>query len=303
MKKHLIENSFPAVCPLISRCGALFRRRESFFACVLLPLFLSVFTFSAPLSARVQQGPFVGIIYMPGGMAMQSVPYNDLPDNSGSVATKTVSGKELSSFSKLSLYGGYVYDRFYGQLNYSSSTVSNQVPDYANYTGGNISIDYRTIEFRAGMRFSDPGDSSYTGFFLGVRNSNYTTDYLGLNVNGTGMVSGVSAFYSLGCAWDVEFVAAGELYVANYYVTDIKADIDVDGAKKKETAAAGASLGLGFQYEPFNITFLFKGAFDYDQINNTTRFEGADVNRDIKMGAASFGFELMYRFYNFKHNK
>lgn len=234
---------------------------------------------------------------------MQSLPFDNEPQESGSVETVTEDGKELTSFSKFSVYGGYVYDRFYGQVAYSKSSISNQIPDYEDYRGSSVVSDYGVFELRAGMRFSDPGDSSYNAFFLGYRSAHYSTDYLGLDVTGSGLVSGVAGFYSLGCAWDVEFVFSGELYVANYYLTDIEADFDTSKAKKKATAALGASVGVGVQYEPYNITCMLKGAFDYDQITHESRVSGAGVTRDMKMGAFSYGFEVSYRYYNYKHNR
>ncbi len=276
-------------------------RRVSF--CLRVLSLLAVLFVASSVFARVQQGPFVGFCYMPGGYALQTVPFDNEPKESGSVNTETESGKEFTSFGKYSVYGGYVYDRFYGQIGFSSATVSNQTPDYPEYRGDAIETKYNAFELRGGMRFSAPGDSSYNGFFLGIRRAGFSTDYLGLDVTGTGLVSGLSGFYSLGCKWDVEFVLSAEVYFANYLFTNIDADFDTHSPEKKYAAAFGSSLGVGFQYEPYNITCMLKGALDYDQIAQITKVGNADAERDLKMAAISYGFEVSYRYYNYKHNR
>ena len=243
---------------------------------------------SVPLSA-FDRGPTASFSYSPSGLGYLYAPGPDW--NSGDT-TKPESGSALSSASKLYLSGGYYYDYLQADLSYTRTNISKQVSDFNSEDGLKSAID-SSILLRCGYRFSNPGDTSYTWIYLGLKRYSYDS-FSGTDVTAYGWLAGYSGFYSFGLSSNYEFVLALDLYLGTYRFDDFSSNNGYTGVSKRYSITSGAGIGAGVQYEPYNVTLLLKLSADINRIAYDAKYLGS--SRKFSTGSLSgcIGFEVRY---------
>ena len=252
----------------------------------LLPVVLMLFSVSV---SALDRGPFAAFSYSPSGTGYLYAPS---PAGSSGDYTKPESSSVFSSASRLYISGGYYYDFLQGDLSYTRTSIKNQTTGLS-YDKELKSGTDSSVLLRAGYRFSIPGDTSYSWFFLGLKRYGYDA-FGGTAVTAYGWLAGYSGFYSFGLSSNIEFVIAVDTYLGTYRFDDFSSDSGYTGVSKKYSVTAGAGIGAGVQYEPYNITLLFKISADTSRIAYDANYQGS--SRKV-MGGSSYvcaGFEIRY---------
>jgi hypothetical protein len=254
-----------------------------------LRIFLTVLMLiSVPLSAT-DRGPVVSFSYSPSGIGYLSAPG---PEGNGGDTTKPESGSGLTSASRLYLSGGYYYDYLQADLSYTRTKISKQVSDFNSEDGLKSAVD-SSILLRCGYRFSNPGDTSYTWLYAGLKRYSYES-FGGTDLTAYGWLAGYSGFYSFGLSSNYEFVLALDLYLGTYRFDDFSSDNGYTGVSKRYSVTSGAGIGAGVQYEPYNVTLLLKLSADINRIAYDAKYLGS--SRKFSTGSLSgcIGFEVRY---------
>ena len=239
--------------------------------------------------AALDRGPTAVFSYSPAGTAYL---YTPGPEGRSGDSTKPASDSMLTSASRLYLSGGYYYDIFQGDFSYTRINIKNQVSDFSSDDDLKKCTD-SSIMLRAGYRFSIPGDTSYSWLFLGLKRYNYDS-IGGTEVTAYGWLAGYSGFYSFGLSSNYEFVLAVDTYLGTYRFDDFSSDNGYTGVSKRYSVTAGAGIGAGVQYEPYNITLLLKISTEINRIAYDADYYGS--SRKFSAGSMSgcIGFEVRY---------
>lgn len=268
-----------------------------------LSVFILILLFAVQASAREQHGPFLSIFMYPGAYALPgAIPTNNEPI--GTVDSNPTEGSEFSSVSSYALGGGYFYDKFMGQLTYSSVSAKEYTTDQSE-DSVEEAFDYTLshFEFTGGLRLSGYGNSSFSYFYGGYRRLMYSTDRLGIDLTGDGFVLGYTGFYSYGAAWDLEFVLYLNGYFGNYPYSEYSAENVTGESEHTQSYCVGASLGAGVQYEPYNVTLLGLVTAEAEQISHNSRIADGWADFGVRHNGLYFGIGVMYQYLNFKYNK
>ena len=244
--------------------------------------------FSVPVSA-LDRGPFTAFSYSPSGTGYLYAPG---PAGSSGDYTEPESSSVFSSASRLYISGGYYYNFLQGDLSYTRTSIKNQTTDLSNDKELKSGTD-SSVMLRAGYRFSIPGDTSYSWFFLGLKRYSYDA-FGGTEVSAYGWLAGYSGFYSFGLSSNLEFVFTVDTYLGTYRYDDFSSDNGYTGASKRYSVTAGAGIGAGVQYEPYNITLLLKVSADINRIAYEADYNGS--SEKFRAGSSSLcaGFEVRY---------
>jgi hypothetical protein len=188
-------------------------------------------------------------------------------------------------------------------FSYEFTIIRNQV--FNNSTlGDDIPEAERTVFLlRGGKRFSDPGDSTYHLFYFGLKRTNSNSDYENIKFTAFGYIVGYEGFYSFGRVYPVEFITKFNSFTGTYRKDSFSSNIQFNNIEKKNSLTAGVELGIGFQYEPYDLAILFNLSSDYDQVAYRGEHSGSNINFTYRILASYFGFEIIIRIPNFKFNK
>ena len=268
------------------------------FFTVILMYFLKAFDYSY---ASVQHGPLFSFAFYPVGDGIMNLPYAGTV--AGTAVTMPEQGSALKSAKKYNTSAGYFYDIFQADFSYEFTIIRNQVFNNSGLGNDIPETEKTAYLLRLGKRFSDPGDSTYHLVYFGIKRIKSVSEYEDMEITALGYLVGYEGFYSFGIKYPLEFVSKFNTFIGTYRKEKFSSDIQFENTKKKNSITAGAELGIGFQYEPYDIAILFKFSYDFDQLAYRGELSGSDINFAYRMQAACFGFEIVYRMPNFKYNK
>jgi hypothetical protein len=253
----------------------------------------------SPLSAE-DRGPMISFSYCPSGMG--GLFLSGPNGNYGGDSTKPDAGSQYSSASRLYISTGYYYNFLQADISYLRLAVNNQKSDY-HTTEGLLDGSDSSVTVRAGKRFSVPGDTSYTWLYLGLKRYGFNSSLRDVNLTAYGYLAGYSGFYSLGLSYNMEFVITLDAYLGTYRFEKISAGSDYQDITKRFSVSFGGGVGVGVQYEPYNMTLLLKVSYDYNRVAYNARYAGG--SRRFSAGAQGycFGLEARYVLPSVEYNK
>ncbi|HNX58800.1 MAG TPA: hypothetical protein PKK43_06860 [Spirochaetota bacterium] len=241
-----------------------------------------------PLRA-LDRGPIAAFSCSPFGSGYLSVPG---PDGNRGDSAKPKSDSRLTSATRLYLSGGYYYDYLQADLSYTRTWVDRQISDFGSGTDLKSGAD-SSLMLRGGYRFSIPGDTSYSWFYLGLKRYDFSS-IRGTDVTAYGWLVGYSGFYSIGLSSDYEFVIALDLYAGTYRLDRFLSDNGYAHTRKRYSVIAGGGLGAGVQCEPYNVTLLLKLSADINRIAYDAQYQGHMRKFSTGMASACLGLEVRY---------
>ncbi len=259
-----------------------------------------------PAAEGPQHGPIFRLFYAPYGTGTLAVPYSytagsttryerrDSSNENDKKAHKTANGYRVST--------GYYYDFLQCEAAFLDSNIKRQA--IRERTGGvetetPLSGTVRYGEFRGGLRFSNPGDTSYHWLYAGVKRVVYRSDYNDTRATGLGYLLGYNGFLSWAQSSPIEFVFTYDIFFANYLKYDISSSVpDMPQWDKETRYNLGFSVGMGLQYEPYNISCVLK---IMPEAHYFTKTGGTG---EIRVGAFEtlMGIEIIYMIPNYKYN-
>ncbi len=264
---------------------------------------------TATLFAAPDKGPVIKLLLVPSGIGVYNIPY-DYSINGGTGSSLT-SGSSysgdatLDTLSGYSVSCGYFYDCLQADLSFSRFATDNLYPGEAYTADDNKTVDVTAWDFdaRAGYRFFDPGDTSYTWIYLGIRHSCIETSFNSTEADATGIIAGIYGFNSYGLSSPFEFVLTYEIYSAVFIQPWNSLDSDVRIDDRRKTAAdLGFSLGLGCQYEPNGISVLLKASPFYSFRRYGKTDDGEERRTNVSMGGAYIGIEVIVSIPDYNNN-
>ena len=95
-----------------------------------------------------------------------------------------------------------------------------------------------------------------------------------------------------------QFILTYDINAGLYFYTHIDSDRTI-GSDRDVNFNINASIGVGVQYEPFDLTLIFKVMPDINYIKHK---QGSSTSGVGIIGCV-MGFEIIYVLYNYKHNK
>jgi hypothetical protein len=260
---------------------------------------LMIVRYISPLSAE-DRGPMFAFSYCPsgaGGLFLSG------PSGSyGGDSTKPDTGSPYSSAKRLYVSTGYYYNFLQADISYLHLRVNNQKSDYRT-TEGLLDGSDSSVTVRAGKRFSVPGDTSYTWLYLGLKRYGYNSSLRDVNLTAYGYLAGYSGFYSFGLSHDMEFVITLDAYLGTYRFEKISTGSDYQDITKRFSVSFGGGVGVGVQYEPYNMSLLLKVSYDYNRVAYNARYAGG--SRRFSAGAQGycFGIEARYVMPSVEYNE
>jgi hypothetical protein len=276
----------------------MYKKKVKIFFLVIVCLILKLINYSY---AAAQHGPVINLSCFPYGYGTLNLPYSDAV--TGTAYTSPEEDSSSRSAKRYSLLAGYFYDFIQMDFSYDLTIIRNQAFDNSSLEGNIPENERRVFLFRGGKRFSSPGDSSYHLVFFGLKRVHAASDYEDMELTATGYLAGYEGFYSFGRKYPVEFVTKFNSFIGRYRKEKFSSNIQFTNIEKKNSLTAGAGLGIGILYEPYDIAFLFNISYDFDQVAYRGDHSGNNVSFAYSINARYFGCEIAIRIPNFKYNK
>ncbi|MDY6969520.1 MAG: hypothetical protein SVR08_12820 [Spirochaetota bacterium] len=226
-----------------------------------------------------------------------SAPYRG--ERVGTISSKS---KGLNSFSGSQYTLGYFFDQWQTEFSYYRYNLKNQEieePDQDSIT--NVTGYSSFLELKIGYRLNHYGDTSFGWLYISGKRMSFHSDISDTNIKGTGYTVGYYRFYSIGYKSDIEFVFNYDAFLGVYKKCSFSSNADLE-EDKKASLTLGASIGIGAQYEPYNITFLLKAAPVVDHVIYEGEFNGNDIDLNSGAKGVCFGFEIIFLLPNEKYN-
>ena len=249
----------------------------------------------------IQHGGIVKIFYAPFGYGSVIVPYKEAI--SGKIDTKMAQSGEgdylLSNLTCYKITAGYFYGYFQGEFSYFASFFRDMdLMTTADEVFKTIKGEYSFFDLKAGIRINEPGDSSYNWFYLGFKRMVFESGFNTTEVIGYGILMGFSGFHSYGVKSDFEFILTYDFSFGAFQQLTISSDIHLK-SQDEFTLIPGVSLGLGVQYEPYNLSFLLKMSPEFLYSIKV------DNSSSVGVGMLGFfiGFEVIAHIPSYKFNK
>ncbi len=270
-------------------------------------IIISAFIFSSLIPAAVyshgpvQHGPVLGFSYFPLGYGRMNIPYTGIA--AGTANTIPGEGSSYTSAGKYSLRAGYYYNFYQGDISYEDITIRNQL-FHNSYLGNNIpGLEKKVFLLRGGMRFSDPGDSTYHLLYCGLKRMSSSSEYEDMKLSAYGYLAGYEGYYTFGIKHPVEFVIKTGASIGTYRKDKFQSDHQFENIERKNSLSAAGELGIGLLNEPRDISILLKLSGDFDHIAYRSTLSGQSVDFAFRTMSGYLGFEIFYTIPNFKYNR
>lgn len=268
---------------------------------ILLALITGCFMLYSRLFAT-DYGPIFKLSYAPSGYGSMERPHTDGRD--GTEKFLPAKGSKSSSAAQSNISIGYYYGFLQGDIEYTETKISKQLSGSIPTTGQESDhVTNYSCKARLGKRFSNPGDTSYNWIYIGFKRMSLSSSGMNMDIAAYGYFFGYRGFFSFDLGYDLEFAFTSDIYLGSYRIVDFSSDVAYKDVGRRYSVSAGGSLGLGAQYEPYNITLLLKTAGDFDRIGFNAKYN--DTARSFRCSSLSItiGFEVIYSIPNIHYNK
>ena len=278
------------------------KRKKSLYIVIIL-IFVGIMCNSLSAYDGPQHGLIAKVQYSPLGNGAMYVPRTN-PLLLLAADTELTENNEDTLLTNTNLFkvsAGYFYDFLQADFTYERIFISDQNLDfYATDTDGM----FQSYEFRFGIRFNDPGDIGYQWIY--IMGQYFTADikYGNAEVAGLGYGLGFSTLHAFDISENLNFLLNFEIYAG------VCPSIDMDlnfyfRREERVSLLAGASLGFGFHYEPYNISILLKVNGQYKTLGYEGRYYYYFNKDEFSAGmyCTTLGFEVIFYLYNYKYNR
>lgn len=267
----------------------------------LFPALIIWFFILQPLFAA-DRGPIFTLSYAPAGYGTMDRPYKD--GGNGTEKFYPVDGSTFTSALQFNTSIGYYYGFLQGDAGYSYSKVSSQRSNNDRTAVQDLqSAENSSFRIRFGKRWSSPGDTTYNWIYLGLKRMELGSSETEMDVAAYGYLIGYRGFWSMGLNYDIEFVFTADIYLGSYRITDYSSNLSYSETSRRYSISTGGALGIGLQYEPYNITLLLKGICDYDSIGFSATYNNSARNFRCSSLNITMGFEIIYSIPGIHYNK
>jgi hypothetical protein len=272
--------------------------KKPFISLALMTVFFILYS---PLFAT-DYGPIFTLSYLPSGYGTMERPHTD--GSNGTEKFLPRKGSKFSSATQSNISIGYYYGFLQGDIGYTDTGISHQLSGGIPGIGQESdSMTNYSCKARFGKRFSNPGDTSYNWIYIGCKRMSLSSSGINMDIAAYGYFFGYMGFFSFDLGYDIEFVFTSDIYLGSYRVADFSSDVAYKDASKRYSISAGGSLGLGAQYEPYNITLLLKAAGDFDRFRFNATYNDSSRSFICSSLSITIGFEVIYSIPNIHYNK
>jgi len=256
------------------------------------------------ISAGPNHGPVIKTFFAPYGSGSFTVPYV----KGNNCYTSDSSVRDSDQFVSLRGYSvscGYFYDWFQFDFSYTGMetenlyVVNDSTPGDEQYSDASL----WNADIKGGYRFSNPGDTSYKWFYLGIRKMNMEIQYNRTKSDTLGFFAGFYGFLSAGFYNPVEVVFTYDIYAGtcrrdqNHLSTDLNIDVD-----RKYAVDLGLSAGIGLQYEPWDVAVILKVSSFVTEKKYCGMYQGNSAETMSALSGAVLGIEIVLSIPDYKNN-
>lgn len=271
-------------------------------------IFFLVFFITANLSAGPNHGPVIKTFLAPYGSGYYTVPHESAKNVGDRSLTSDSSGGASSWYNSLRGYTvscGYFYDWFQGDVSYTDMKTENRyvikasTPENQYYSDAEL----RDADIRGGYRFNDPGDTSYTWLYIGIKKTNMAIPYKRTKVDALGFFAGLYGFSSAGFYSPFEIVLTYDVYAGTCRrdQNHLSSEVDID-LNHRYAVDLGLSAGIGVQYEPWDIAIILKvSSFITDKTYRGT-YNGNSAKTSASLTGTVIGIEFVLSIPDYKNN-